>query len=168
MKSALLGFLDAVKRYRGRFLAVACVMFAVAGVDIFLPWALRLYIDAVGRSENGRLVLAAGLAGFLLLLLLRTGLNIAKAVSWDRFGKSYIRRLTLSLQERMAGADFAAIEALPGGSIRNILHSDVLNALRAVSNFLPSMAMSLIIVAASLALSPVSYTHLTLPTNSLV
>ena len=153
MKSALLGFLDAVKRYRGRFLAVACAMFAVAGVDIFLPWALRLYIDAVGSSENGRLVLAAGLAGFLLLLLLRTGLNIAKAVSWDRFGKSYIRRLTLSLQERMAGADFAAIEALPGGSIRNILHSDVLNALRAVSNFLPSMAMSLIIVAASLALS---------------
>ena len=44
------------------------------------------------------LVLAAGLAGFLLLLLLRTGMNIAKAVSWDRFGKSYIRRLTLSLQ----------------------------------------------------------------------
>ena len=37
MKSALLGFLDAVKRYRGRFLAVACAMFAVAGVDIFLP-----------------------------------------------------------------------------------------------------------------------------------
>lgn len=35
MKSALLGFLDAVKRYRGRFLAVACAMFAVAGVDIF-------------------------------------------------------------------------------------------------------------------------------------
>ena len=30
MKSALLGFLDAVKRYRGRFLAVACAMFAVA------------------------------------------------------------------------------------------------------------------------------------------
>lgn len=63
MKSALLGFLDAVKRYRGRFLAVACAMFAVAGVDIFLPWALRLYIDAVGRSENGRLVLAAGPCG---------------------------------------------------------------------------------------------------------
>ena len=119
MKSALLGFLDAVKRYRGRFLAVACAMFAVAGVDIFLPWALRLYIDAVGRSENGRLVLAAGLAG-LLLLLLRTGLNIAKAVSWDRFGKSYIRRLTLSLQAGGRGSKLSTIRngrpAAPGGA----------------------------------------------------
>ena len=120
MKSALLGFLDAVKRYRGRFFAVACAMFAVAGVDIFLPWALRLYIDAVGRSENGRLVLAAGLAGFLLLLLLRTGLNIAKAVSWDRFGKSYIRRLTLSLQAGGRGSKLSTIRngrpAAPGGA----------------------------------------------------
>ena len=64
MKSALLGFLD-VKRYRGRFLAVACAMFAVAGVDIFPAMgAAPLHRRAVGRSENGRLVLAAGLAGF--------------------------------------------------------------------------------------------------------
>ena len=101
-------------------LRASCAMFAVAGVDIFLPWALRLYIDAVGRSENGRLVLAAGLAGFLLLLLLRTGMNIAKAVSWDRFGKSHIRRLTLSLQAGGRGSKLSTIRnghpAAPGGA----------------------------------------------------
>ena len=105
MKSALLGFLDAVKRYPGRFLAVP------ARCSPWLGWIF---------SCHGRCALhrrrwpqrkrppgaGGGPCGFLLLLLLRTGLNFAKAVAWDRFGKSYIRRLTLSLQAGGRGRNY--------------------------------------------------------------
>ena len=49
MRSALLGFLDAVKRYRGRFLAVACAMFIIP-----LAWMIPMTVHTWGIYQGNK------------------------------------------------------------------------------------------------------------------
>lgn len=145
MKQALRHFFEAIRAYPKRFFIALFFILCVTLLNAVYPWLLKGYLSLVTEC-NSYAVLAAGLLFFTLFLLARSGLNTLWYTSLDHFAGSYVENLVLRLEGRMARTDYAEIEKLPGGTIRNILFTDVLNAFRIVGFLLPGLFSALAVV----------------------
>jgi ABC-type multidrug transport system fused ATPase/permease subunit len=152
MKQILKRFAEAVRSYPKRFFIALFFILCVTLLNAGMPWVLRQYLDIL-TAQNNYVVLALGIGFFVVFLLARTGFNVLWATSLDAFAGGYMEDMVLRLEGRMAQTDYAEIEKIPGGTIRNILYTDVLNVFRVVGVFFPKVVSSLVIVVATLVLS---------------
>ncbi len=143
-------FREAVTAYPGQFCVALFFIVCVTVMNAAMPWLTRVYLDRI-TLENSYAPLAAGLLLFAVYFLIKSLLHIAWFTSLDRFAGKYMESMTLRLMRRMAQTDYAEIEKIPGGTIRNILYSDVLNVFRVVGVFLPSLFSAVAILTVSLA-----------------
>lgn len=145
-------FRGAVAAYPRRFSVALFYIGCVTVMNAAMPWALRVFLDwLTERGDVG--VLVGGVLFFAAFLLGRTFLTMRWYTSLDRFAGGYMQSLMLEMEARMAGAAYTEIERMPGGTIRNILYTDVLNVFRVVGVFLPSMISSVAVVLISLGIS---------------
>ncbi|MDR0896482.1 MAG: ABC transporter ATP-binding protein/permease [Oscillospiraceae bacterium] len=152
MQQILRHFFDAIRAYPRRFGIALFFILCVTGMNAGMPWVLRKYLDIL-TVQNNYTALALGILFFIVFLLTRAGLHTLWFTSLDAFAGSYMEAMVLKLEARMAGADYSEIEKIPGGMIRNILYTDVLNMFRVVGVFLPQIGSALLIVVATLLMA---------------
>lgn len=152
MKQVLRYFRHAVASYPRQFCVAFFFIACVTAMNAFMPWGLRLFLELLS-GENPYGILVIGILIFAVFLVVKTFMNMSWYTSLDKFAGKYMETLALGLEKRMAGTAYSEIEKIPGGTIRNILYSDVLNVFRVVGVFLPGVFSSVAVVVVSLVIS---------------
>ncbi len=152
MKMVIKHCYEAIKKYRKQFTLCIILSILLALINISIPYATRLYIQKVSRSDS-LLLLLIGVCVFAALYLIRTAIDIISYRSLDSFGGEYMSHLSCELEERMANASYGAIEYKKRGMVRNVIFSDVLNVFLTIGHHMPSLLCSCLIIILSLVMS---------------
>ena len=144
MKLMFKYFLDAIRRYRTKFLWSLFLSVLSALALVLIPLILKLYLNQA-KGSLGDFALALGLIIILLSALIY--IEIRRYISLDRFGGIYIASLLSRLQKAALTKDELSLSKASKNQLEHIMYADVLDAFRVVGNYLPNISSSFLVIA---------------------
>ena len=152
MKLILLYCKKMIFRYKWLFLRSVLLSLVITAMNIFIPYGMRIYIDHI-HAFSQLWIIVAGLAVFMVCMLLTTVVEIRWYIMLDQFGGNCIRDLTIELEEILAHTSLARIDEVRTERIRHILYADVLDVFRVIGHHIPSLLGNMITLAACFVLA---------------
>ncbi len=137
-------FLDAIRRYRTKFLLSLFLSVLSALALVLIPLILKLYLNQA-KGSLGDFALALGLIIILLSALIY--IEIRRYISLDRFGGIYIASLLSRLQKAALTKDELSLSKASKNQLEHIMYADVLDAFRVIGNYLPNISSSFLVIA---------------------
>ncbi|MGI6607849.1 MAG: hypothetical protein ACOX1F_02540 [Erysipelotrichaceae bacterium] len=148
MKLIIKFFFDAIKESPKFYLLSFLWSIINALLTAIVPWILDFIFKLVKSSNNFIYFYVVLL--FLFLFLLLIFIEIKWYISLDKFGGSYISKLSIRCQETVLDSNTFNIKY---NELKHILSSNILDIFRTIGHHFPKITSSIAIVAFSLFFS---------------
>lgn len=158
MKLVLKYIRESIRLFPGFFAPVFTLAILITIVQAAIPAGIRQFLNILDARAEKLYIILIGLSLYALVLLLSNGLDVVWYRSLDNFGGVYIRKLTLMLEQRLAGTYGENLDTIGRERIHHILYNDVMSAFRVVAHNSASLLSSLTVLIVALAVT--AYFHL--------
>lgn len=143
---------ETLRKYPKLFVQAIGLSLVITILNLLIPLGMRQFMEQAAGGEAVWLIVA-GVAGFALLMLVNTLVEIQWYVMLDRLGGARIQDLTLELERALAETSMGTIEEERPEVVKHILYADVLDVFRVIGHHIPSLIGAVATILFGLGLS---------------